>query len=175
MKIVKMFFLMLVLIGSICLISCGGSSGDDSDPDPYASFENVNGSVSDEWINGVTEFGDVPFASYRAGIETTCVAFKTTNVASNLTTKSAKNNFDHIYIAFLGKTNGTYTGSNAWIEMRISGQNSNTCFTLTNHSVTIKKYTDGYIEGDYTGKDFNNNVVKGSFVFKNVGKDNWLW
>jgi len=178
MKRFKIFFAIIVLC-FVGLISC--SSDSDSDDDTfYISYKNVDGAKSGEWTGGVTPQSKVPFASYRtADTWTYCTAFKKTTSKTDITASiNGRNDFDHIYIGFLGKTVGTpITGSNAYIGIRITDVNGDSYFPLTtNRSITITKYSDDYIEGNYTGEDFSGATVTGSFVLKNFGDDDFiLW
>jgi len=110
----------------------------------------------------------------KSGTNTTyCVALKTTTSSSSIISSTNEiNDFDHIMFCFRGKTTGTFSGSNAYIQMRMTGLNSNVYFAFTNQSIEITKYSNDYIEGTYFGKDFMNNDVTGSMVVKNLGDNN---
>jgi len=162
-----LFFLLLVCF--ISFVSCGGGDS-DPDPDQYFSYEGVNGNESDRWTGGVLPQNNGPFATVRTmNGDTYCLALKTTINDSDIINI---NDLNHVRIIFNGST-GPLSGTSVSVRMRIGGLNSSNPFTLSNQYVEITRYSGGYIEGNYSGQDFNSKPVNGSFVFKHVGNNNW--
>jgi len=176
MKIIKRLFFVLVLISSICLISCGSSSsssGDDGDkkPDYYVSFEGESYSSNGYWtagLEGVAEGN--PFCAL-GGTETNGYGFYETGTVANWKSNSI---YKFVAIGFIGEAQGLYTATEwAWISIRPKSQTDNSAVTLTNPSIDVKIYSEDFIEGEFSGDDADGKQVSGTFRFKNIGNTNW--
>jgi hypothetical protein len=170
----------LILMGLFSFTACSDAGSDSpaaAAPDPYVSFtcagdDSGVGAYSSggQWIEGVSDagFGSEPICSwvgstgyfYGAGL-------KITKASGSFN----KDTMDHVYIMTDDNKVKTFPGSNCVVQIRLT---SGVAYQLTSQSVTITHFGNDYVQGTFTGTDPNNGyIVNGSFVFTNVGDNNW--
>ena len=172
MKIIKKSLVVLLLIGSISIISCGDDSSSDDDPDPYIKFS--GGSYgSNEWTQGLSNYGDGEPVCATENIQGFyCIALR---LKTDTTTyKSNKDLHDHIFIHIAGGSAHTYPQSDCDIKIRFDGK-QNTEVSLTSRKVVVTKVNNNYIEGTFEGTTPSpeSTPLTGSFVFKRKATDSW--
>ena len=175
-KITKKLLFALMLISSICFISCSDGGGDGgSGPDPYVSFSGTTyGNV--EWVNGFTDYvGGVPFGCL-AYISPANICRWVALEAPSSSTAFEVTPENHIYIYTSSGEMRTYNYGSCGIKLMVTGHNSNNQMTLSSSVVVIKKSTASYIEGTFQGttpSEDGSRLITGSFVFKRTVDNNW--
>ena len=171
MKIVRRFFLVLILISSICIISCSDSSNDD-DPDPYLKFS--VGENTYEWVGGFTDYEGVPEGSRKFNSNTNfnAIALKTSTASAVF--ESNLNSVDHVCIVTGGCIATTYTSGMCVIHMRVFDIEGASQFKLSTQSIVLTKVTNSYVKGTFTGTTTSGkNITDASFVFKRTSDGDW--
>ena len=79
-------------------------------------------------------------------------------------------NVGFLYVAFQGNEAKSYSSSQCVIMVK-SGASS--AIKLTTHSVNITEYNSNVIGGTFSGDGIGGSFITGSFLFRNVGDDNW--
>ena len=162
------FVIFALMVLALCFTSCDGG-GSSSGEGAYVSFKGTN--YSGKFQGGFSDTYDEPHASFKNGL-TSCIG---TNDTSNFVSSFNRSNVgteDYFYIVFNNDRIGIYPPINCIVEIRYTSAYSAT-FRLTDQEVRITKYNNDVISGTFSGKDFNGKNVTGSFLFTNVGVDNW--
>ena len=164
MKIIKKSLVVLLLIGSISIISCGDDDSSDDDPAPYVKFS--GGSYgANEWSVGLSDYADgVPAGSDMFGFGGNgfnAIALKMAIYSGSF----AKNSTDHVYIYTMNFAKIKHTGGSCVIGMRV---NSGSQITLTSatREVELTEVTDSYVKGTFKGLTPSSEMITGSFLFK---------
>ena len=183
MKIIKKSLVVLLLIGSISIISCGDDSDDSaSDPDPYVKFSGTGGYGSNEWSIGFIDYTEAPLTpvgSMRYG-KFNAICLNTMNTLGTFSTNH--NSMDHVCISTTGISKGNYPSANCKIWMRVNGKEASNQFQLNTQSVELTEVTGNYVKGTFRGKTPSAVEIEGSFVFKRTPDDTswpftdpWTW